>query len=87
MANRTEGRSTVFFGLFFADIFEVLGEGDLQTLFVVFIKPVILEGVQGDRGLQHILEIHKTQEVLTSALRGLLDETNALEAGKGPEEI
>lgn len=35
--------STVFFVFFFADLFEVFGEGNLETLFIMFVEAIILE--------------------------------------------
>ena len=82
------GSSAILFGrLLFVDLLEILGERDLQTLLIMFIKAVILEGVEGDCRLQHILEINKTQQVLPTTHCGLLDQSNALEAWKWPEYV
>jgi hypothetical protein len=81
------GSSVLFRSLFFADFFEVLGEGNLETLLVVLIKAVFLESVQGDGGLQNILEIDKTEEVLAPAHGGLLDEADALEAREWSKDV
>jgi len=56
-------------------------------LLVVLIKAVVLEGIEGNCGLQHIFEIHKTEQVLTPAHCGLLDEANTLETREGTENV
>jgi hypothetical protein len=56
-------------------------------LLVVLIKAVFLESVQGDGGLQNILEIDKTEEVLAPAHGGLLDEADALEAREWSKDV
>lgn len=73
-------RSSVLFGRFLlADFLEILCVGNLESLLVVLVETVLLEGVEGDGRLQHVLEVHKTQQVLTSAHCGLLYQTDALE--------
>ena len=82
-----QGGSTVLLVLVLADVLEVLSEGDLEAVLVVLVKAVVLESVEGNGGLQDVLEVHKTQQVLPPAHRGLLDEADALEARKGPENV
>lgn len=81
------GTSSIFFGFFFADLLEVFGEGDFQTLLVMLIETVILESVEGDGRLEDIFEIDETQEILAPTHGGLLYETDALEAGEGTEDV
>lgn len=53
----------------------------------MLVKAVFLEGVEGDGGLQHVLEINKAKQVFPSTYGGLLDEADALEAGEGAEDV
>lgn len=53
----------------------------------MFIKAIILESVQRDGGLQYILEINKTKQILSSALRGLLYQSDALVPWEGSEHV
>ena len=79
--------SSILFGLLLADFLEVLGEGDLESLLVVLVKAVFLEGVEGDGGLQDVLEVNKAKQVLATTDGGLLDKADALEAGEGAEDV
>ncbi len=52
--------SSIFFRLLFADLFEVFGKRDLQTLLVMLIETVVLESVEGDGRLKDVFEINET---------------------------
>ena len=53
--------STIFFVFFFADLLEILGERNLETLLIMFVETVVLKSVESDRGLQYIFEVNKTE--------------------------
>ena len=53
----------------------------------MLIKAVVLESVEGDRGLQDVLEVNKTEKILPPAHGGLLDEADALKTWEWPKNV
>ena len=78
--------SAVLF-LVLGEVLGVLGEGDLEAGFVVLVETVVLEGVKGDGGLHHILEVNKTKQIVPAAVGCLLYQPDALVPWKGPENV
>lgn len=61
--------------------------GELEPQNVVLIKPVALERVYDQRGLQDVLEVSEAEvDLLTTGLVSE-DEAEGLEAGEGPEDV
>ena len=79
--------SVLLCGFIFVNFLEIFGEGDLESLFVVFVKAVVLESVEGDGRLEDVLEIDKTEEILSATHGGFSDQTNALEPWEGTKNI
>ena len=83
-----EGRSSVFLhGFLLADLLEVLGKGDLESLLVVFIETVLLKGVEGNGRLEDIFKIDEAEQILASAGGSFLYETDALESWERTEDV
>ena len=53
----------------------------------MLIKPIVLEGVEGDGGLEDVLKVDKTKKVLSPAHGGLFDKADALESWKWTKDI
>jgi hypothetical protein len=53
----------------------------------MLLEAVVLEGVEGNGGLEDVLKVDKAEQVLPSAHRGLLNQPDALEAGEGTEDV
>ena len=81
-------RSSVLLWWFiFVNFLEIFGEGYFESLFVVLVKAVFLESVEGDGRLEDVLEIDKTEEVLSATHGGFSDQTDALEPWEGTKNI
>lgn len=53
----------------------------------MFVEAVALQGVECDGGLQYIFEVNEAEQVLSPAHGSLFDESDALEAGVGTEDV
>jgi hypothetical protein len=53
----------------------------------MLVESVILEGVEGNGGLEDILKVDKAEQVLPAAHGGLLNQADALEAREGTEDV
>ena len=73
--------------LFFAHILILVGIGDLEPNLLVLIKSVALEGVEGDGGLDGVLEIDKAEEVLSVGIGCFEDQPDTLETREGSKNV
>ena len=81
------GSSVFFGGLIFHNFFKIFGEGDLEAVLIVFVEAIVLEGIEGDGGLEDVFKVDEAEEVLPAAHGGLLNQPDALEPGEGTKDI
>ena len=79
--------SFVFFVYLLLDLLGLLGVGNLQTLFIVFIEAIVLEGVHRYRGLEDVLEVNEAQKKLSPRRCCFLYQSNTLKTWKWAENI
>lgn len=53
----------------------------------MLVESVILEGVEGNGGLEDVFKVHKAEQVLPAAHSGLLNQPDALKPRKGTEDV
>ncbi len=62
-------------------------EGEFQTLVVLPVEAVALQGTQRHCRLYLVLEVHEAEEVLAAVLGSLRDQSRAQEAGERSEHV